>query len=298
MLIGINTSEIIQRFGEEKALELIKKAGFECVDYSLYVSSITEGDYVAKAQRTKQLLDTYGLVCNQAHAPFSGFKYGEAMDLSSEHYREIVSAIEYAAIIGAKHIVVHGIRVPSAFGNDVSNPNYRLYSCFGTDASLEYNYDFMKSLAPYAKKFGIKIAIENVGVAFAAPFLLNEIMTRLDDPTFVVLVDVGHSFLFRTAPEVFISSIHPGWIKGLHIQDNDGITDQHLLPGLGKINWDNVLTALADYGYDGDFTLESTYFTKAMPVDATYEALALSAKIARGMADRIEELRQSRAAQG
>jgi len=296
MLIGIESADVIQRFGEVEGLRLIKKAGFDCVDYSFYSDALGD-DYLERAQETKRLLDASGLICNQAHAPFRDFKYGDAMGLSSDGYKAIVRSIEYASIIGAKHIVVHGVRVPSAFGNDVSNPNYRLYSCFGTDASLEYNYDFMKSLAPYAKKFGIKIAIENVGVAFAAPFLLNEIMKRLDDPTFVVLVDVGHSFLFRTAPEVFISSIHPGWIKGLHIQDNDGITDQHLLPGLGKINWENVLTALADYGYDGDFTLEVPAFTKMIPVDATYEALALSAKIARGMANRFEELRLNRAAQ-
>lgn len=296
MLIGIESADAVQRFGEEKALEMIKAAGFDCVDYSLYGTTL-EDDYLEKAQETKRILDACGLICNQAHAPFRNFKYGDDMDLTCDHFKEIVRSIEYAAVIGAKHIVVHGVRVPSAFGNDVSNPNYRLYSCFGTDACLAYNYDFLKSLAPYAQKAGIKIAIENVGVAFAAPYLMNEIMKRLDDPTFVVLVDVGHSLLFRTAPEVFISSINPGWIKGLHVQDNDGITDQHLIPGLGKIDWDNVLTALADYGYDGDFTLEVTSFMRATPVDATYEALALCAKIARGMANRMDEIRQSRAIQ-
>lgn len=293
MLIGIETSQTVQRFGEEEGLKLIKKAGFDCVDYSFYSLDLRD-DYLEKARETKRILDACGLICNQAHAPFRNFKYGDAMDLTGDHFREIVRSIESAAVIGAKHIVVHGVRVPGPFGPDASDPNYRLYSCFGTDESLVYNCDFFRSLAPYARKAGIKIAIENVGVAFAAPYLMNEIMKRLDDPTFVVLVDVGHSFMFRTAPEVFISSIQPGWIKGLHIQDNDGVTDQHLIPGLGKINWDNVLTALANYGYDGDFTLEVTAFNKAMPVDATYEALALSAKIARGMADRIEQLRQNR----
>ena len=294
MLIGIDSSEVIRRFGEEKGLELIKQAGFDCVDFTFVDPPRLDDTYLEQAKQTKALLDKIGLICNQAHAPFRSFKYGQAMDCSNPHFLEIVRSLEYASIIGAKHIVVHGVRVPSAFGNDISNPAYRLYSCFGTEESLAYNYDFFKSLAPYAKKFGIQIAIENVGVAFAAPYLMNEIIKRLDDPVFVVLVDIGHSFLFRTAPEVFISSVTPGMIKGLHVQDNDGITDQHLLPGLGQINWDNVLCALVDYGYDGDFTLEIPYLVSQMPVEATFETLALAAKISRTFVSRMDDIRKSR----
>ena len=293
MLIGIDCGLTVKRFGEEKGFELIKKAGFDCVDFGLCDNPLGE-DYLELAQRSKQRLDAAGLVCNQAHAPFRELDYGDAMDLSCQRYLEVVRAMEYASVIGAKHIVIHGIRVPGPYGADPVDPNYRLYSCYGTEASLEYNCRFFKSLAPYAKKFGIKIAIENVGVAFAAPYLMNEIIRRLDDPVFVVLLDVGHSLFFRISPEVFISSLPKGLIRGLHVQDNDGIRDQHLIPGLGKIDWDNVLQALVDYGYDGDFTLEVQEFVKRMPVEATYEALALSAKICRTFVNRMDELRRSK----
>ena len=35
------------------------------------------------------------------------------------------------------------------------------------------------------------------------------------------------------------------------------MNDLHLLPGLGKIKWDEVCRALGEIDYKGDFTLES-----------------------------------------
>ena len=263
MLIGVDGYIPVKRFGEEKGLEMIKKAGFDGVDYSLLGDRevVLKGDVRESALQTKRLLDKYGLIAHQAHAPFRGFKYGDAMDLSCPAFADIVKAFEYAAIIGAPHIVVHGIRVPNGFSSD---------------DNIEYNCRFYRSLAPYAKEFGIHIAIENVGAACTVPFMMNEVLRRLDDPIFVALIDIGHALLFRVPPECFISAVTPGMLKGLHVQDNDGNKDQHLIPGLGKINWENVLTALADAGYDGVFSLEVIHFFEKMPEEATFEALSLS----------------------
>ena len=42
----------------------------------------------------------------------------------------------------------------------------------------------------------------------------------------------------------------------LHLHDNHGERDEHLLPGRGNIKWDAVKVALADVGYDGAFMYE------------------------------------------
>ena len=45
-------------------------------------------------------------------------------------------------------------------------------------------------------------------------------------------------------------------MKALHVHDNDYQNDYHMLPYLGKMNWKEIATALADVGYTGNFTYE------------------------------------------
>ena len=45
-------------------------------------------------------------------------------------------------------------------------------------------------------------------------------------------------------------------IKMLHLHDNDGVNDQHLIPGFGYINWPAVFDALEEVGYDGYYNYE------------------------------------------
>ena len=42
----------------------------------------------------------------------------------------------------------------------------------------------------------------------------------------------------------------------LHLHDNHGERDEHLLPGRGNIAWDEVNRALAEIRYDGVFMYE------------------------------------------
>src|SRR5215210_5589844 len=41
-----------------------------------------------------------------------------------------------------------------------------------------------------------------------------------------------------------------------HFSDNDGTTNVHWRPGQGKIDWEAVLVALKDTGYDGVISIE------------------------------------------
>ena len=42
----------------------------------------------------------------------------------------------------------------------------------------------------------------------------------------------------------------------LHLHDNTGHWDDHLLPGMGSINWPAVFDALDDIGYKGNINCE------------------------------------------
>ena len=86
MKLSIESYTLMQKLGDFKGLEAIKKAGFDCVDMSYYwqnENSPLLGDgYKEYAFLLRSHLDELGLACNQAHAPFE-VKYGETFDFSN-----------------------------------------------------------------------------------------------------------------------------------------------------------------------------------------------------------------------
>lgn len=67
MITAIETYTLAERFGDKKAIEMIKEAGFEAIDYSFYTEfGVLEGDFRKYAREIKEILDENGLVCNQA----------------------------------------------------------------------------------------------------------------------------------------------------------------------------------------------------------------------------------------
>lgn len=287
MRLSVDISGIRSFVGDIAALDMIKAAGFDAVDYSFHAHDIATGEnYLENAKNIREHLDKIGLVCNQAHAPF-GLTYGKPFDESNYQYLTIVRSIEAAAVMGADNIIVHAIVVPEGIENV-------------TDTYEDYNYKFYKSLEPVAKKFGIKIAIENLftyneinhyhnGV-FAKPFEMNSLLARLDSPIFGTCLDIGHAFISGTKPHLFIAGMKPGALRALHVQEcTDGIGDKHMLPYLGFIDWESTAAALKEYKYDGDITFEIFKFFKCFPPECLEAALKLAESVGRHLIKLIEE---------
>ena len=51
-----------------------------------------------------------------------------------------------------------------------------------------------------------------------------------------------------------------------HIHDNDGIYDRHTLPYYGNIDWESVMKAFAETGYEGNLNYEAGLFVNNVPV--------------------------------
>ncbi|MFA6033577.1 MAG: TIM barrel protein, partial [Myxococcota bacterium] len=47
-----------------------------------------------------------------------------------------------------------------------------------------------------------------------------------------------------------------GRVFSLHLHDNDGVSDQHLLPGGGVVDFAGIAALLAGTGFDGILTME------------------------------------------
>lgn len=250
MLLSIENFLFSEKFGEDAAFKMIKKAGFDAVDYSLNATghrAIDLENHLEKAAVTKKLLEENGLLCTGAHAPFV-LRHDEELSVDNKNFLDVVRSIEYAAVLGAGSIVIHALNVPS-----------------GVDF-FEVNYNYYKALEPYAKNAGIKIAVENlVGSKFWTPQKLCRFIEDLDSPVFCACVDVGHAAITGVEPENYIKGMEKGVLEWIHLHDTDGNVDRHWIPYQGCHNWDKIIKALADYGYNGDMNLEIIHSFDNLP---------------------------------
>ncbi len=285
MIRSLETFSIRQKVGDERALELIADAGFEGIDYSFYWlpdgHPMLAADFLSYADRLKKRMDELGLRCNQTHAPFD-MVFGDVFDESNAHFRAIVRAMEAAARLGAKRIVVHAVKIPPEHG--------------GINL-LDYNVEFYRALAPYCRRFGIKVAVENLfttdrrcncyrGIV-GTPEEQCDLIRRIGSPDFCACVDMGHAALTGTEPELFIRRMDASLLECLHIQDLDYAKDRHFLPFGGALNWDGILSALRDANYQGDVNFEIYGFLSPLPTELLPAALSYAASVGKYLMERL-----------
>lgn len=271
MRISIDSYHFRERLGDDGAIKAISDAGFDAMDFSYYwrknASDPLGENYIEYAKSFREKLDRAGIVCNQAHAPFE-IGYGEALDDSNPKYVQLLRSIEAAAILGAEQIIVHRIGTPE-----------------GADM-VEYNLGYYRGLIPTCEKSGIKVAVENlfrgtsnglVGV-FGKPEELCAIVNELGRDNFTCCLDLGHAAITGTKPQDYIMGMEDGMLGALHVQDNNFMTDEHLLPFYGKTDWKAVISALKTKNYAGDLTLEVFGWLKTLPAELLGDAAKFAAK--------------------
>ncbi len=265
MILSSQTDLTAAAFGIEKAVALIAEAGFDAIDLSMFEGDSTawlyEPGFEKQVDKLLRIADEYGVFFNQAHAPFPSYKVDD--DEYNKNIRPmLIRSIEVAGLAGVKNIVVH----PVFFPENKKEQNLQLYN----------------ELLPYAKKAGVKIALENMwgrdprmktiipNVCSTAQELA-EYVDALDPDWFTVCLDIGHIGLVREYEVPFIHALGAKRLTCVHIHDNNYLDDQHTCPFTGKLPWNDIAKAFADIGYAGNLTLEADNFLRPLP-QAMYPA--------------------------
>ncbi len=122
----------------------------------------------------------------------------------------------------------------------------------------------LEVLCAYIKGSDMTICLENLRGDF--PVTSQDLFAYIDavgSEHLGICLDTGHLHVCRDAQGELLQTqrdfiLHAGkHLKALHISDNDGLHNQHILPyGCGNIDWVQVMTALKEVGYNGLFNLE------------------------------------------
>lgn len=293
MVLSTAISTYSNAFGDEKAIRLCKEYGYDAYDMSFFRmfsdenDPMNQPDYREYAKHLREVADEIGIVCNQAHAPFHSSQ-GDEKD--GERFDAIVRSIEAAAILGAKAIVVH--------------PKQHLSYKTEKAALWEMNLEFYRALAPFAKQFGIKIALENmwqynneggriIDSVCSRPEEFKAYLDELNDDCFIACLDIGHAAVTDEDIPHFIRTLGRDYLLALHVHDVDHKNDNHTLPYTAKINWDEVTSALAEIDYQGDLTFEADVFVRQFPKAVWDEASILQVAVGRHLINEIERKRNA-----
>ena len=139
-------------------------------------------------------------------------------------------------------------------------------STFSRQEKVEKNIEKLRILAEYIKDKDVTICLENLRTHTSAENKNDLVDRNADDLLYMIervgsnklgiCLDTGHLNLTDKNQREFILKAGSK-LKALHIADNEGERDQHLMPfSCGKVDFCEVVRALREVGYDGLFNLE------------------------------------------
>ena len=235
----ITTTDVFEDgYPAETAIDRLARLGYEGLDMGLDYwtfdgSPFAGDDYPEWGRSLRRHADSVGIPYTHAHSP---------ADAGSDFWVE--RSIEVSALLGAEYLVVHPI--------------------FRTDGKviedkqefISVNAAAVRKWLPLLKEKDVVMLSENIlWGASKDPCIIADLVKEVDSPYFGWCFDVGHAWSSGFAPDVVRQcSVAP---LSLHIQDNHGNGDEHLIPGDGTIDFDLFFTALKEAGYHGDCVLEA-----------------------------------------
>lgn len=230
-----------------ESLRLIYEAGFRYADYNFGCdyetrTGVYSADYLSYFDEVARAAKEIGITLIQAHSPM-GAPLGED---NGQFIRDTIRCIDACGAWGIPNIVVHSGYLPG----------------LSKEETIAKNKDFYAPLLKAAEPYGVNVLVENFNKMHIpglywidnAPDLLA-MVEAVDHPLFHAVWDTGHANLQEMPQDEAMRTLGKH-IRALHVQDNLGDKDTHLVPFLGTMNLDAVMNGLLDIGYNGYFTFE------------------------------------------
>ncbi len=209
----------------EDRLALIKENGFD---------GVMLGFSEEYKHNQFELADKTGLAVENVHSPFDRMNalWDKRSD-STAIYNRTADCIRICAENNVSRIVVHptdGLVPPQV-------------SLFGMK-----NFD---GLISTAANYGVKLLFENIQL----PSFLDILFDKFGVSESVgFCYDIGHENCFTKGEDRLVK--HSGLLEALHIHDNEGSSDSHMLPFDGNIDYRLFAEKLKTIGYEGALSLE------------------------------------------
>ena len=279
----------------DEALAWFKQFGFDALDLNLdsgwssemaaegkigprYQKGVAEA--MEEFRPLKEALAKYDMFVGQAHSTFPLYREGmDEINAALLHAVEIDCAI--CQYLGCPALVVHPL-------NHMDKAKER-----------ELNLNMYRKMMPFARKYGVKLCLENgfmnvaghscVGActeASDACWYIDTLNAEAGEELFGFCFDIGHANASARNIRHELNVLGKR-LTVLHLHDNDGARDLHQIPytqqnpgpDRNSTDWEALLAGLKDIGYEGTINFETANALRGIPRELHPAALRLISAI-------------------
>ncbi len=278
MKLCMMSDPFVKRYGAKKAYTMLREAGFEAIDWSLYlawdfnkVKTAEKLENLCIFEKSQEEIAAYyaeelaairesGLEIAQAHSPFPCYAPNrpDILEYAITLYQNMIPFLDS---VGCKYLIVHGVS-KNEWMDEL------------TPASMEaMNMRLYESLIPTLKQCkNLTVCMENLFTTHlklargyweghcsnpnAAADMIDRLNEKAGKKCFGLCLDTGHLNLLRKPFYSFIPILGDR-IVALHIHDNLQLADSHLMPYMGSVRWRDLVPELKVAGYKGDISFET-----------------------------------------
>jgi sugar phosphate isomerase/epimerase len=125
----------------------------------------------------------------------------------------------------------------------------------------EIGLNRLRKICEYAQSIGVRVAFENTKIKGYQEYVLK----HLNLENVGICLDSGH--LHAHFHDELDFSLFDHKIFCVHLHDNFGVEDEHLIPFDGNLDWHWLMNQLKDCHYDGVLSMELVYRNEYLKMD-------------------------------
>ena len=258
---------------------MLKSAGFECFDFNMACTEIPP--YTLKGamfddfcKEEKKIANAAGMTIWQVHGPMRWPVCDGTPEEREERMEKMKRSIRATALLGAKYWVIHPLMPHGLFERATDKAK----------ETREMNLAFWGELLKVAKDEGVTMCLENMpflDFSISSPAEIASVVREMNDPAFAMCLDTGHANMspdWETPADAIRK--YGDLIKTLHIHDNRGKNDNHMLPFTGTIDWKDFGHAITECAWEGVLSMECAP-NGNLPADILADMYAVYSKTVR-----------------
>ena len=268
-----------ERYPMLYCIEQCAKGGYKALDINFCEcmnpnSLMRSDDWESYVEEIRLAGERFGVTFTQSHLP-----YYDIFANNEEGKVKLMEELIRRSIIASGRL---GIRWT------VTHPGTVFRADNNMEESLERNVEYYSKHVQEAKNNGLGIALENdfeykksEGFhAYCSDISeLVKLVDSLNESEYVgASYDFGHANMQESTHRKNLNTIGHR-LQAVHVQDNRGQSDEHLLPFHGNIDWKDAMAGLADISFSNDLTFEVQEWGRYYPKELKYLVVEHSIKV-------------------
>lgn len=186
------------------------------------------------------VLNSYNLNYS-VHSPIADLNIASLnKSIRKTSVNEIKKSIKLANDINSSKVVVH----PGQFA---------FLNKDKLDLAIDKSSKSLETCRDFAEDFNVEICVENMPNIFGFLYTdINELNLKLKNLNLSMTLDIGHANTAAfNADEMYFSNV-----KHIHLSDNNGVYDEHLALGEGKIEIKEIINTFEKNNYKETYMIE------------------------------------------